>query len=537
MTVAGLIRSPNAARRPAAAVPILRAPERSRYCPMCLAENGGRWQLWWRLRWAIACPVHHCLLVDCCPECGRWQRVGPIASGTLMAPGFCSQQTPVAHGRKAFRCGAALSGSAVQRFPVDHLVLIAQRRILKCLDQQGVSDCIYIGGPVDVSQFFADVAAIGNRVLRFSSGDIVKKRTPSDLVDLYAQLVSGDAGQAVVANPAVTAGGAALALVAALAVLGSPDVRHAEVRMRWIVATPGARATSVTATHFGRGKIVSGPLRAVQLSALETYLGPSDQLRYRSGTHSPSDPAVLAERQRHIPALLWHSVAMRFPPVGLAAEQLAATLACAVMVVGTRITLGEAARRFGSITTAPAVARVLQRLSTAKDWGGLRAALIRVADDLDAGACPIDYERRRALPFYQLMDGDKWYEICCETMVEASPAMRVELVRCWMYERMTGSPAHRCPTADRKREFHRQLSKLTQSMTPDLSVLLDRSATEFLEKHGCGGEPLLWHPTVSSCPVESHPRTLGADIESGMGCCRDAMRPPTAARLLGGQTP
>lgn len=133
MTVAGLIRSPNAAIRPAAPLPILRAPERSRYCPMCLAERSGRWQLWWRLRWAIACPIHHCLLADCCPACGGWQRVGSSSSATLMAPGCCSRKVAAPHGRKAFRCGAALSGSAVQCFSADHPVLIAQRRVLTCL--------------------------------------------------------------------------------------------------------------------------------------------------------------------------------------------------------------------------------------------------------------------------------------------------------------------------------------------------------------------------------------------------------------------
>lgn len=500
MTVAGLMRSPNAAMRPAGPVPILRAPERSRYCPMCLAESGGRWQLWWRLRWAIACPIHHCLLADCCPTCGGWQRVGPSSSGTLLAPGLCSRKVAAPHGRRAFRCGAALSGSAVHRFSADHLVLRAQRRVLKCLAQQWVSDGIYVGGAVDVSQFFADVAAIGNRVLRLSSGEIVQERTPSDLVDLYAQLVSGGAGQAMVGHHAVTAGGAALALIAALDVLGSPDVKHAGARMRWIVATPGARTTSVTATHFGKGRTVSGALRAAQLSALETYLGPSDQLRYRIGAHSPSDPTVSAERHRHVPSLLWLPATRCFAPVGIATEQLAATLACAVVVVGTRMTLAEAAWRLESVTTAPAISRVLQKLSTAEEWAGMRAALIRVADDLDAGACPIDYERRRALPFYQLMDGDEWCEICCDAALQAGPILRVGLLRSWMFERMTGSPAHRCPTAERNREFRRQLSELTEWMTPNLAALLDRFATKFLEKHGCGGEPLMWHPSDKLLP-------------------------------------
>ncbi|MET0996189.1 MAG: TniQ family protein [Mycobacterium sp.] len=49
---------------------------RSRYCPHCLAQTGGRWQLAWRLGWSFVCVEHQCLLVDSCPRCGRPPRGG-----------------------------------------------------------------------------------------------------------------------------------------------------------------------------------------------------------------------------------------------------------------------------------------------------------------------------------------------------------------------------------------------------------------------------------------------------------------------------
>ena len=49
---------------------------RPKVCPRCLAEHG--WcEAFWDLRLAIACPIHHVLLVDRCDHCGReltWQR-------------------------------------------------------------------------------------------------------------------------------------------------------------------------------------------------------------------------------------------------------------------------------------------------------------------------------------------------------------------------------------------------------------------------------------------------------------------------------
>lgn len=34
----------------------------SRFCPACLEESGGRWQMAWRIPWFVACPTHERLL-------------------------------------------------------------------------------------------------------------------------------------------------------------------------------------------------------------------------------------------------------------------------------------------------------------------------------------------------------------------------------------------------------------------------------------------------------------------------------------------
>ena len=47
----------------------------SRYCPSCLAANGGRWLLAWHLPWVFTCTQHRILLCDTCPGCGHVPRV------------------------------------------------------------------------------------------------------------------------------------------------------------------------------------------------------------------------------------------------------------------------------------------------------------------------------------------------------------------------------------------------------------------------------------------------------------------------------
>ncbi|ONI49957.1 MULTISPECIES: TniQ family protein [unclassified Streptomyces] len=54
----------------------------SRYCPACLADNGGRWQLHWRLGWTFACTHHQLLLLERCPRCGKHP---PVLSGATTA--------------------------------------------------------------------------------------------------------------------------------------------------------------------------------------------------------------------------------------------------------------------------------------------------------------------------------------------------------------------------------------------------------------------------------------------------------------------
>ncbi|MEV7889283.1 TniQ family protein [Streptomyces sp. NPDC002817] len=46
-------------------------PSRSRACPACLRENGGRWPLRWRLVWSFACARHRVYLLGACRGCGK----------------------------------------------------------------------------------------------------------------------------------------------------------------------------------------------------------------------------------------------------------------------------------------------------------------------------------------------------------------------------------------------------------------------------------------------------------------------------------
>src|ERR1700682_3354124 len=69
-----------------------------RFCPFCLADTGGRWQLQWRLGWAFACTVHQCLLVDACPGCGPTQRLTPYIREAIPHPAPRAPRAPPGDG-------------------------------------------------------------------------------------------------------------------------------------------------------------------------------------------------------------------------------------------------------------------------------------------------------------------------------------------------------------------------------------------------------------------------------------------------------
>ncbi|WP_253842852.1 hypothetical protein [Mycobacterium colombiense] len=375
-------------------------------------------------------------------------------------------------------------------------VIDAQRRILECLRQETVSDGIYKDRPVSVLQFLADVAAVGGRVLNYSQCGDLRARISPDLLQRYRDLSAAARnrrGKFLVQN--ATSVSAAIETVMALGVLDSSDLAIAGLRLRPLVTSSRSQGKAVTASNIGWGKYVSEALRGAQLSALEPFLGPSDHLRYRCGSALPRRPQRTPGRHHHVPALLWPQLACRFTISGIGSEQLASALAAAVVVVGTPTTLGEACSLLGSITSAASVSRVLQALRNNDHlWCDVGTVLGAVADTLDAGACPIDYHRRRSIPFAKFLTDDNWRDICCDTATPVGRTIKLRLVRSWMYQQLTGSPA-RLSFDPVSRGYRFKLANLVRSLTPELVTRLEMAAREFLIGQGCGDEPLRWYPS------------------------------------------
>lgn len=511
----------------------------SRYCPACLDQGGGRWPLWWRLRWAFACPIHRCLLADLCPQCGRQPRSRALPADVIPTPGRCMLPASTVGGRTSSRCGADLGGAEMVALPERHVALRAQDEILAMVAAGSAAAGIYQGRPVSITQYFSDFTAIGMRALRYGSND--ELRSAAGWLPVTDPL-AGAAGLATPDSPTTRARAqessahTAVAACITVSVLSAPSIPAAGDRLGWLIASARRRGLTVSATNIGWGSAVSPTVTSVQLSALAPFLGQVDQIRYRCFTDRPRRPTALPPVvHRSLPAMLWHPWVLPVHDAAVGFEQLKTALSVAVTLADGHRRLFDACRFTGNVTTPPAVSRVLQALAVRSDWQSTTVMLAALADHLTEHPAPIDYPRRRRLPTRDLLPDALWRSICRDVGMSPGHGVRIRLIRCWLYERITGSPGRLCRLAPKTGEFRAKLADLPRTMFPDLVVALDDAARRFLDDHGLAVEPVRWSPPEDAVPGWLTRRPLDSVIDiprlHDLVGPRDCLLGAVAARL------
>lgn len=480
---------------------------RSRFCPRCLADSGGRWQSWWRLRWSFACPLHRCLLADACSQCGRHQRVQSHPQSLIPQPGLCAHPAADIRVRSQRRCGATLSTVDTIDLADNYPALALQREIITAMTTGWVRTGIYTQSPITALQFIADLTALGQRIIRYACAEDLRARVPQDLWNIHERTAVRRAGLNRRAVPrAMTYDSSATVAVAAwiaAPIVQAPSVEAAGERLRWLIEAMRADGLRVSASKVGWGRAVSTELVAVQLAAMARYLGPTDQLRYRTSTAQPRRPARHQPIHRSVPAWLWPRWAFRVSADGVGADQVRSALSVALLTVGAPIDLNAACALLGSVT-GYAVSRVLAALWRQNDWATTACLLIDLADALGGGLSPIDYHQRRHLPLPDLLPERQWLQFCRTTHTPVNDPHRAQLCRWWLYERLTGSPARQHPQANESQKFWRTFATLPVTLTPLEVSALDECGRAVLDRHGMGDEPLRWQPPADALANLAH---------------------------------
>ena len=471
---------------------------RCRFCPACLSENGGRWLLWWRLRWAFACPRHGCLLADVCPCCQRHQRTTGAPAGLIPAPGGCTRKRRGSHGRDTTRCEGELSKAGGLVLRPGHPALHAQRALVAVMESGAADFGIYRGSPIPFSQLIADTAAVGGRVLGYATRDQLHEIVPGDVVDQYLRdrpTVERLGGRAARVTATATASAAAVAATAAWSILSAPTVEDAGGRLHWLVAANRQSGVAVRASTLGWGRGISPVMGEVQRAALDPVRTPVEQIRHRAGHRTPT-PAPDRSRAKNLPALVWPCWSLPLRCIGLGHRELRAALSVAITLVGTRTPLAAVIGALGSATTVRRVSRVLQHLHASPRWAQTRSDIAGWAAFLDAAPPPIDYQRRRGLACADLLPIEVWRELCLSVGVSAGRGVRLRLVRCWLFERLTTLPAEQSAWAFDSAEFRTKLLAIMLWLPEKLVTLTDDYACDYLGRRGIRGEPIVWSPST-----------------------------------------
>lgn len=134
-----------------------------------------------------------------------------------------------------------------------------------------------------------------------------------------------------------------------------------------------------------------------------------------------------------------------------------------------------------------------------------------------------------------LLPESLWHRICRDLGIKPGHAVRLRLVRCWLCERITGSPGRLCEYAMDTREFRAKLADLPRTQYPELVSALDDAARRFLDDNGLEHEPLRWSPPEDAVSDWTNRRPLSSAIDVGrlheLVGPRDLLLSAVAARL------
>lgn len=472
---------------------------RSRFCPVCLAQNGGRWAISWRLPWTFACPEHNCLLRDTCPKCTRFQRIYPHAFGRIPTPGRCSISN-----KDTSWCGGDLTDAdSITTLTPDHRILRAQLRIHRLIAEGTAQFGIYSEEPVCARTALTDTAILAARVAVHAARHRLCSLPQDAFIAAYepgtdrpcAVAAKGHSRRLNLDAP-VRAAEAAVYATAALEIIEAPTLLGAAQRMSWLVPRSELPAAEKI---LALGLSGSRALSAVQIKAYTPTLAPHLQLRYRAAQPTPTAPAVapvsVDDIAPSLPSALWPEWSMRFGIAPGVHERWRPALASATLLVGTDVTAEYAAKRLGNNGLAPKVTRVLRNLNRSTHWAAYSVAITRLAEYLNTYGAPIDYDRRRRLDIVGLLPDREWQSIARRAGSLPGTPVKAEIARRYLFRKLTGMPSEQV-LGKLRTQFYTRVLNFPLDMTSELSRALEETALEYLASNGIHDEPLSWHPPL-----------------------------------------
>jgi len=511
--------------------PAWRRMQGSRFCPACLHDDNGRWQLTWRLPWSFACQRHGLLLADECPGCGR--RPVPHLTLSGAAPSALSRcaRTIPGTGR---RCGHLLAAVPARALPPGGEVLRARDHLTALLagavttrDPGQVAELgeLYVLASKLLSTLPAAAGTIPGAmtaILAECGGTLPRGAQPLDGFDAHAV--------------AIAATGAVLARTATRA--GSDRV------LGWIVrGDRDQRCRPEPGQILRLYRNAGAALRARILASLDDGTRAANRLRFATCGPAPRLPdrslEQIRDRADAIPSTLWPGWMMRVLPGDDAArwgnlDAARAALAALLLIPGTsQVSYRQAAGLLGGHTKPVAMTTVCHR-STSHHAGltGLLQILTALAGALDEHPSPISYTRRRTL-FPASAAKVNRHALARLPEHQGEPALtaaQLRLLDAELHAQLTGG---RTPG-----QFHRDApiprAGPHHAIPAYLRDIIDGQAHAMLASHGIS-EPLRWEPPARWAGQPAWPGIDPATLDTARftSQVRGAVTDEGAARAAG----
>lgn len=457
----------------------------TRYCPACLAEDAGAWQLAWRLTWSFVCTRHDCLLLDCCDRCGRVPRVGRGISDPPL-PTFCDSAFTGPYG-SVWTCQRDLAHVPVLRVPSTSPLLTTQNWLNWIIESDDIS-------PQEVARLLDDLKLLAGRALRVLTADDLRLWTASDVPDVEFEVDMSRRRTGLFPPPSGAAVAHAVTL-AAIVIRTDDQSIYVPIIRRLLSAADGKaekESPSEIIRHWGTP---SPGLEQKVLKAIDEDIGPHSALRYRTAGPSPSSPPrdqtqVLA-RQRSVPQRFWPGWTLRLHmESAVKPKTLQTALSIGTLLPGSdRFDLKVQHEALGLPLNGHLFTYVFQSLSDPVRRAVMQALLV-LASYLDKHPAPIDYLRRRQLALNQLLPLSTWQDIVMDSGVIGNPP---DTARMYVAYRLTGSILER---PEQRGTAYFLIQNFITATSTDILDLLDDYARDFLRDNSIT-EPLSWEPPLS----------------------------------------
>lgn len=166
-------------------------------------------------------------------------------------------------------------------------------------------------------------------------------------------------------------------------------------------------------------------------------------LRHASISTGDTD---MISRARAIPSQFWANWTAALAPTGMPRRSTARALSVAALMTGSGLSTRAVVDLLDTRGKPSTVTRVLRRLYRSPiGIDGSIAALQKLAAHLDETDTPIDYARRRALDYRELLPPHEWTVICDTLRVHPGHGDRYKQARRAMYELLTGCSPSAAP--------------------------------------------------------------------------------------------